>query len=79
MDVELDDDQRAMLGQLAERPATSKELAEALDVSLDTIHSYVRELRPAGLIRREVRGGEIGGGGGRTVYMLTQAGRQRLD
>ncbi|MDY6817125.1 MAG: helix-turn-helix domain-containing protein [Halobacteriales archaeon] len=74
MSVDLDDDQYAMLERLADEPATSKELADELDVSLETIHSFVRELRPAGLIRRETKRQ-----GGRTIYILTHEGRDRIE
>lgn len=74
MTIDLDDDQYAMLERLADRPATSRELAEDIDVSLETIHSFVRELRPAGLIRRETRRQ-----GGRTIYLLTKKGRDRIN
>lgn len=69
---ELDEEQRAFLERLADRAATSAELAEDLDVPLETVHSYVRQLRPRGFVRRETRGG-------RTTYRITRAGRHRLD
>lgn len=68
----LDDEQRAFLERLADRPASSATLAEDLDVPLETVHSHIRRLRPRGLIRRETRGG-------RTTYLITRAGRRQID
>ncbi|MGD8402243.1 MAG: metalloregulator ArsR/SmtB family transcription factor [Anaerolineales bacterium] len=47
-----DPTRRAMLGRLAQGPATVKELAEPFDISMPAISKHLKVLEHAGLIER---------------------------
>jgi DNA-binding transcriptional ArsR family regulator len=53
-----DPTRRAILGALAEHPATIKQIAKPFPVSLNTISKHVMVLERVGLVRREIRGRE---------------------
>lgn len=53
-----DPTRRAILRNLAERPATINEIAKPFPVSLNAISKHVMVLERAGLVRREVKGRE---------------------
>jgi DNA-binding transcriptional ArsR family regulator len=50
---------RAIIGQLANRPARFLDIAEPFDVALNAITKHLKLLERAGLIERQKRGREV--------------------